>query len=287
MKSIIGIEYGRGCLQTAIDGGPALAPRTIQKMFPEAKWTFIIPTPFDAEKCARDRFGENFEIQQSIYKNTPHESHILIGGDHSVNYGHFTAIRDQMPETELCLVYIDAHLDIHTPETARIQASGAPHGTNVRALMGMGDERWLSLQKNAPVLRPENVFYLGTRSFEPAEIEFVRTNNIYMRTPTEIATQDALESTIREIRERIGTRPFIVSFDFDVIDPKYFRDVLVPAGGGIDTNTAEHLIRAFHDAYSFEFVEYAPSDDQTSAETVQNLIGILINEQNLSVDAQN
>ena len=83
---------------------------------------------------------------------------------------------------------------------------------------------------------------------------------------------------IREIRKKIGTRPFIVSFDFDVIDPRYFRDVLVPAGGGININTAEHLVRAFHDAYSFEFVEYAPSGDHPSAQIVQNLIGILINE---------
>lgn len=278
MKTIMGIEYGRGCLRTAIDGGPALAPRAIQKMFPNAKWTFVTPAPFDAEKCAMDRFGENFEVQQSIYKSTPNESHIMIGGDHSVNYGHFAAIRDQIPGDELCMVYIDAHLDIHTPETARTQASGAPHGTNVRALMGTGDERWLTLQQNAPALRPENIFYLGTRSYEPAEIEFVREQNIFMRTPTEIATPDTLESTIREIREKIGTRPFIVSFDFDVIDPRYFRDVLVPAGGGININTAEHLVRAFHDAYSFEFVEYAPSGDHPSAQIVQNLIGILINE---------
>lgn len=277
MKNLFGIEYGRGCLRTAIDGGPALAPRAIQKMFPNENWTIITANPFDADKCAHDRFGENFEIQQSIYKSTPHESHIMIGGDHSVNYGHFVAIRDQIPGNELCMVYIDAHLDIHTPETARTQASGAPHGTNVRALMGNGDERWLTLQKNTPALRPENIFYLGTRSYEPAEIEFVREKNIYMRRPDEIDTPDALESTIHEVRKKIGSRPFVVSFDFDVIDPKYFRDVLVPAGGGINVKTAEHIIHALRDAYSFEFVEYAPSGDRTSAQIVQNLIGILIN----------
>ena len=37
MKTIMGIEYGRGCLRTAIDDGPALPPRAIQKMFPNAK----------------------------------------------------------------------------------------------------------------------------------------------------------------------------------------------------------------------------------------------------------
>lgn len=278
MKNLMGIEYGRGCLRTAIAGGPALAPRAIRNMFPNENWTMITAKPFDATKCALDRFGENFEIQQEIYKNTPRAPHIMIGGDHSVNYGHFTAIRDQMPDTELCLVYIDAHLDIHTPDSAKLQASGAPHGTNVRALIGNGDTRWLTLQQNSPALRPENVFFLGTRSYEPAEIEFVRQNNIYMKTANNLKTKADLDSTINEIREKIGNRPFIVSFDFDVIDPKYFRDVLVPADGGINVDTAEYLVHAFHDAHGFEFVEYAPTGDISSAGIVKKLIGILINE---------
>ena len=276
MTKFLGIEYGRGCLRTAIPDGPALGPTAIKKLFPDHEWSMIKPAPFDAEKCARDRFGENLEIQEKIYANTPSEKHIMIGGDHSVNYGHFIAIRDQIPNEELCLVYIDAHLDIHTPESAKSQASGAPHGTNVRALLGDGDKRWLSLQKHTPALRPENLFYLGTRSYEPAEIEFVSNNNIYMKTADMLSTKSNLSSAINEIRKKIGNRPFVVSLDFDVIDPKYFNDVLVPADRGITINAAEQIIHAFHDAYSFEFVEYAPTGDQSSADIAKKLISILI-----------
>lgn len=278
MTKFIGIEYGRGCLKTAIPDGPALAPAEIRKMFPDDNWTMITPAPFDAEKCAQDRFGENFEIQQKIYANTPTDSHIMVGGDHSVNYGHFTAIRDQMPQSDVCLIYIDAHLDIHTPESAQTQASGAPHGTNVRALMGMGDARWLTLQQNTPALRPENVFYLGTRSYEPAEIEFVRQNNIFMRTSDRLRNESDLEMAVQEIRKQIGNRPFVVSLDFDVIDPKYFRDVLVPAGHGITVDAAKYLVHDFRDAHSFEFVEYAPSGDSASAQIVHELVKLATNE---------
>lgn len=277
MTKFLGIEYGRGCLRTAIPDGPALAPTAIKNMFPDHEWTMIKSAPFDAEKCANDRFGENLEIQEKIYANTPSEKHIMIGGDHSVNYGHFAKIHDNIPDKDLCLVYIDAHLDIHTPESAKSQASGAPHGTNVRALMGNGDERWLKLQKNFPALRPENVFYLGTRSFEPAEIEFVHENNIYMKTSDMLSTESELESAINEIREKIGNRPFVVSLDFDVIDPKYFRDVLVPAGNGITVDAAARIVHAFQDALSFEFVEYAPSGDRSSAEIAKQLIEIITN----------
>lgn len=278
MTKFLGIEYGRGCLKEAIPDGPALGPAAVKKMFPKSQWQMITPAPFDANKCRQDRFGENFEIQKKIYINTPIERHIMVGGDHSVNYGHFVAIRDQMPDTEICLIYIDAHLDIHTPETAQAQASGAPHGTNVRALVGQGDARWLTLQKNAPALRPENVFYLGSRSYEPAEIEFVTENNIYMKTADMLKSESDLKATVHEIREKIGNRPFVVSLDFDVIDPKYFRDVLVPAGFGLTVDDTKYLVNAFRDAHSFEFVEYAPSGDQTSAQIVQNLIKILVNE---------
>lgn len=276
MTLFLGIEYGRGCLRTAIPDGPALGPTTIKKFFPNHKWSLITPAPFDAEKCKNDRFGENFEIQKQIYTHTPDKKHIMIGGDHSVNYGHFVAIRDKIQNSELCLVYVDAHLDIHTPESAKAQASGAPHGTNVRALLGTGDKRWLSLQQHTPALRPENLFYLGTRSYEPAEIEFVHKNNIYIKTADMLATESGLNSAINEIRKKINNRPFVLSLDFDVIDPTYFRDVLVPAPNGITVAAAEQIINAFRDAYGFEFVEYAPTGDPRSAEIAKKLISILI-----------
>ncbi len=280
MNNIMGIEYGRGCLRIAINGGPALAPAAIKEMFPNADWTTVIADAFDANECARDRFGENYKIQQKIYVATPYERHIMIGGDHSVNYGHFVALSDRIKNNDLCLIYIDAHLDIHTPESARIQASGAPHGTNVRALMGDGDERWLSLQKNAPALTPDRVFYLGTRSYEPAEIEFVRANNIFMRTPEQLKTESDWHDAVHEIRRKIGNRPFVVSFDFDAIDPKYFSDILVPAPNGLTVAAAEYFIREFDDAISFEFVEYAPSGDEKSAQIVKQLVRLVVGEQN-------
>ena len=189
--SIMGVEYGRGATAHVVaSGGPAAAPAAVKQMYPDADWTTVIADPFDAALCATDRFGENYLIQKKIYAATPFEPHVMIGGDHSVNFGHFAALADRLPDTDLCLVYIDAHLDIHTPATSVAQASGAPHGTNVRALLGDGDARWLSLQSHRPALRPENIFYLGTRSYEDAEIEFVRKKNIFMRSADTLQTPD-------------------------------------------------------------------------------------------------
>ena len=97
-----------------------------------------------------------------------------------------------------------------------------------------------------------------------------------MRSPEQLQTPDDWANAVREIRAKIGDRPFVVSFDFDAIDPTIFHDVLVPAAGGISTDAAEYFIREFRDAYSFEFVEYAPSGDTASAEIVQKLVGMVL-----------
>jgi arginase family enzyme len=276
MKNFLGIEYSRGATKTIRNDGPALAPRKVQEMFPNATWTFVTPAPFNYEECASDRFGENFKIQQEIYKQTPRTPHIMIGGDHSVNYGHFCAISDHLDTDDLCLVYIDAHLDMHTPETSKAQASGAPHGTNVRALLGDGDARWMTIPQRRRVLKPENLFYIATRSFEPAEIEHVTENNINISFCKNIKNQSDIENIISEIHNKIGNRPYVVSFDLDAINPEYFSDVLVPESGGLDVNMSKRLVESFRDAYSFEFVEYSPTGNQNCEKIVQDLINIVL-----------
>lgn len=278
MTNFIGVEYGRGATAKIVEGGPALGPAAVREMFPKADWTMVTAAPTTEDECMADRFGDAFAVHKQVYAATPAGRHILIGGDHSVNFGHFAAVADHMPDEDLCLVYIDAHLDIHSPESSKAEASGAPHGTNVRANLGQGDPRWLSLQSKFPALRPENLFYLASRSYEPAEINFVRENGIFMRSAENLQTDGDLDDAIAEIRRRIDGRPFVVSFDFDAIDPQYFKDVLVPEPNGISMYAARRLAREFADAHSFEFVEYAPAGDSATADTVRELVGIVANQ---------
>lgn len=279
MISLIGIEYGRGATAAAVIQGPALAPDIVRQMYPNNDWINVKAAPYDANLFNKDRFGENFLIQKKIVKETPDNIHIMIGGDHSVNFGHFTALANKLIKEDLCLIYIDAHLDIHTPESSKAEASGSPHGTNVRALLGDGDDRWLTLATKFPALQPENLFYLGIRSYEPSEIKFIKENNIYMRGAHELQTMDSCKIAANEIMRKIGKRKYVVSFDFDVIDPNIFKDVLVPEADGINTEAAEYFVRTFApNAYSFEFVEYSPTGDEVSAQIVKKLIGIVLND---------
>ena len=274
--TIIGIKYSRGATKQIKDGGPALAPDAVHEMFPDADWTFVEPDDIDFDEYINDRFGENALIQQKIYDATPRTPHILIGGDHSVNFGHFAAVADTLDTDDLCLVYIDAHMDIHTPASSRAEASGAPHGTNVRALLGDGDMRWLNIPRRRPVLKPENLFYIGTRSFEPSEHKYITDHNINVSYASNIKSLSDVEEISRNILDTIGNRPFVVSFDFDAIDPEYFADVWVPESDGLTIEMSKYLINAFRNAYSFEFVEYAPTQYHSCYDTVRELVGLVI-----------
>jgi len=274
MIKFLGVEYSRGATAKIINGGPALAPRVVQKMFPSADWTIITPEHVSPDSIT-DRFADAFDVHKQIYANTPCEKHIFIGGDHSVNFSHFAAIADQYPDEDLCLIYFDAHFDIHTPESSKAEASGSPHGTNVRHLLGEGDARWLSLQHKKPALKPENLFCFGSRSFEPSEIKYVKDNNIFYRVPAQLQTKSDWEKAFQEVRNRIGNKKFIVSFDFDGIDPKSFRDVWVPEPNGLSVEFARAFIKQFIDAVNFEFVEYATSGDEQSAHITKELIGLV------------
>ena len=271
MIKFLGVEYSRGATAKIVNGGPALAPRAVQKMFPDADWTIITPDNPDVNHIT-DRFGDAFNVHKKIYANTPREKHIFIGGDHSVNFSHFAAIADQYECEDLCLIYFDAHLDIHTPESSKAEASGAPHGTNVRHLLGQGDSRWLSLQKKKPALGPENLFYFGTRSFEPSEIKYVKDNNIFYRVPQQLKNESDWQDAFAQVRKRIGNKKFVVSFDFDGIDAESFRDVWVPEPNGLSIDFAHAFVQEFRDAINFEFVEYAVSGDKQSENTVRELI---------------
>lgn len=274
MIKFLGIEYSRGATAKVLDGGPALAPRAIQQMFPNANWAIIVPDKITHDSVI-DRFGDAYNVHKQIFANTPDEKHIFIGGDHSVNFSHFAVIADQYQNEDLCLVYFDAHLDIHTPESSIKEASGAPHGTNVRHLLGEGDARWLSLQHKKPALKTENLFYFGIRSFESSEIKFVKDNNIFYRTPAQLETEEDWAKAFQEVRKRIGNKKFVVSFDFDGIDPKFFRDVWVPEPNGLSVDFARAFIKEFSDAINYEFVEYAPNGDKQSADIVKELISMV------------
>jgi arginase len=166
------------------------------------------------------------------------------------------------------LIWIDAHMDAHTPETSE---SGRLHGMPLACLLGYGDPALTGIA-NGTRLPPANVCLIGIRSFERGEAALLHRLGVRVYPMREVK-QRGFETVFREAREIAcqGTAGYGVSVDLDAIDPLEAPGVGSPVGGGL---SAADVVNAFKQhagdpaLRGLEIVEYNPyldCDAQTIA----------------------
>src|SRR5258708_6787448 len=89
----------------------------------------------------------------------------VLGGDRSCAGGTWTGVA-RATEGELGLVWVDAHMDAHTPRTSH---TGRLHGMPLAWLLGQDDDPLYGLATG--VIDPRHVALIGVRSFEAEERE--------------------------------------------------------------------------------------------------------------------
>src|SRR5258706_3938236 len=94
---------------------------------------------------------------------------LVLGGDHSCAIGTWKGIAQAMPGP-LGLIWIDAHMDAHTPETTE---SGRLHGMPLACVLGHGDATLTGIAGGAQ-LDPRHVCLVGVRRFEKREAALLR-----------------------------------------------------------------------------------------------------------------
>ncbi|HZM33870.1 MAG TPA: arginase [Burkholderiales bacterium] len=184
----------------------------------------------------------------------------VIGGDHSCAGGTWTGVARGV-QGSLGLVWVDAHMDAHTPATSH---SGRLHGMPLAWLLGEDDDPLYGLA--AGVLEPEHVCLVGVRSFEPEEDARLRKLGVRVihmeeieRRGLDVAFDEALSIATR------GTAAYGISIDLDVVTPEEVRAVGTPVRGGIGAAAlARSLERigARADLAAVELVEYCPRLDR-------------------------
>lgn len=205
---------------------------------------------------------------------------VVIGGDHSCALGTWSGVaRTLNGRGPLGLLWIDAHMDSHTPETS---ASHAIHGMPLAALLGHGQPALVALAGKRPVLRPEHVCLLAARSFEEEEAMLLERLSVQIISADEVH-QRGLSISLVEARERVamGSAGFGVSLDLDAIDPFYAPGVGSPEPDGLD---GRYLISqlapilADHRLLALEIAEYNPDRDrdQTTLRLIAEVITQLV-----------
>jgi arginase len=201
---------------------------------------------------------------------------LVIGGDHSCAVGTWSGVSRAMQGSgPLGLVWIDAHMDMHTPQTTH---SGAINGMPVAALLGHGTPKLIGIAGDRPALEPRHVCLVGARSFEPEEMVFAKRHGIRVIQMDEVARRGVADvlAEAHAIATK-GTAGYGLSLDLDAFDPAEAPGVGTPAPDGIHAGefldtwtslTADPACRAI------EFVEFNPHRDQDGK--TARLLGTLV-----------
>jgi arginase len=184
----------------------------------------------------------------------------VIGGDHSCAGGTWTGVARAL-DGGLGLVWVDAHMDSHTPGTSH---TGRLHGMPLAWLLGQDDDPLYGLASG--VLAPQHVCLVGVRSYEAEEDERLRRLGVRVMFMDEIRGRgiDAVLDEALAIATA-GTAGFGVSIDLDVITPDEAPHVGTPVTGGVsstDLARALERIPALTGLTAVELVEYSPRLDR-------------------------
>lgn len=163
---------------------------------------------------------------------------LTLGGDHSVAIGSISGVAryHQRRGERLGLLWVDAHVDMNTPERS---PSGNLHGMVLAILLGHGPPELCRLAGGSPAVAPENVCALGIRDLDAAEAELARTLGVRYYTMSEI-DERGMSICVREALERVGqgTAGIHLSLDLDSIDPRWAPGVATPELGGLTVREA-------------------------------------------------
>lgn len=200
---------------------------------------------------------------------------VVIGGDHSVAIGTWSGVARVAGEP-VGLLWIDAHLDSHTPETSY---SGAIHGMPLACLLGRGDKRLLNIGLAGVQVSAGHTAVLGARSYEPEELDFLKASGVRIIDSVELA-QRGFADCLHEALAIVTAAPagFGVTLDLDAIDPLLAPGVGSPEPEGLSARDVLEAVSGIAGLPGFralEIVEYNPDRDRLgiTASLISDLVG--------------
>ena len=268
--SIVGAASGRGAKDHGCEAGPETLRRSdlatrLWRGGLDPIWEAIIPAePEDGDIAAVRNVCA--PLSQRVRTITERGAFpLVLGGDHSCAIGTWSgiaaALRSRGP---LGLIWIDAHMDAHTPSTT---PSGALHGMPLATLLGHGEPSLVALMEGH-ALAPEHVCVIGVRSFEPGEAELLARLGVRVFPMDEI-DQRGLGEVMAEahVIATRGTAGFGVTIDLDVIDPAEAPGVGSPVPWGLECAALAHALATVSSdpkLIAAEIAEYNPAADTDS-----------------------
>ena len=195
---------------------------------------------------------------------------IIFSGDHSNAYGSICGLKNNYPNEELGVIWIDAHADLHSPYTT---PSGNIHGMplamalnedNFRFEIGDVDddtiEVWNKLKKINniyPKIKPSNIVYIGLRDTEKEEDYLIKKHSIKVFNPLEVRRL-GVKKMVKAIKNDILKKcnHIYVSFDVDSLDSeKVSSGTGTPIKNGLLIDECKEMLSSFYNWDKFRCLE--------------------------------
>lgn len=172
--------------------------------------------------------------EQIMSAAKPHDVVLTLGGDHSVSIGSMFASKARNAKT--CILYIDAHPDCNNPADT---PTGNIHGMPLSTVLG--DALYTDF-KYAKKYSYDEVFIIGAKDIDAAEMAYLQENKIHFYTMDAIITRGIAE-ILDEVQEKLNGRSLHVSLDIDSIDSSEAPGTGIVNRGGLSYREVSFLCR--------------------------------------------
>jgi arginase len=223
----------------------------------------VPPARNPAIHALAENVGWTTALARVAREQAPHGMPIFMGGDHALALGTVSGMAAHHREQgrPFFVLWLDAHSDIHTPETTD---SGNLHGTPVGYVTGRkGFEAFPPLE--APV-DPGNVCMIGLRSVDGPEHDMLQEMEIDvvdMRMIDETGIRVPLAAFLDRVAAAGGV--LHVSLDVDFLDPSVAPAVGTTVPGGATVREGHLVMEMLSDSGlvgSLDLVELNPFLDE-------------------------
>ncbi|MCB1025548.1 MAG: arginase [Acidobacteria bacterium] len=197
------------------------------------------------------------------------EMPVILGGDHSIAAGTFSGVSSffNSRDEDIGLIWFDAHADMNTPESS---PSGNSHGMPLAVLLGRGAPELVNLEGFSPKIDPKFCAHIGGRDLDLGEKRLI--NELGMRdnffTMSDIDKRGMLACVNDAIAIASQAKGgYAVTFDVDIIDPRFAPGSGTLVRGGITYREAHLALEVIYEAggmRSFEIVEVNPMLDRSN-----------------------
>lgn len=275
---IVGVASGLGAQDPGCEKGPWALKHShwMDRLDEVVEWSDLIYPHTGLEPRARmadlaARVGE--EVARTLAAG---DFPVVVGGDHSCAMGTWRGVAQALAgRGPLGLLWIDAHMDSHIPETS---TSHAVHGMPLAALLGRGQPAQVVSADKRPVLHPGHVCLLAVRSYEEEEAALLDHLGVRVISQAEVQAR-GIRPALAEglVRVTEGTAGSGISLDLDAIDPGEAPGVGSPEPAGLKAHelvAALTPLLADRRLVALEIAEYNPEHDRGQV-TLQLIVEVL------------